>query len=415
MNSAGSAYAESPRKKASERLKTADRLLKSGQLADALNEVEQALTLDPENAYAHAFKQRIKTVMEQAAKVSSVSDVAASQQAREDKEVEAARKPQRKLAAIMFTDIVAYSVITHKDESLALQILEEHNQLLRPIFQKHDGKEIKTIGDSFLVEFTSVLNAVRCAIEIQDSMVGHNAAVNQEHRLQLRIGIHLGDVVYQDNDLLGDGVNIASRLQTRADPGGICVSQDVYNQIRNREEFLVEYVGESELKNILTPISLYKVCTNEEIQRRANDSAVLAARKEGISDAKGRKTQEYLSQFDLLVANGSFDRAIVEVMKLQALDYPVQEVKKLEERVRQERRQSWEQEITDVKNCSRQSVVGMYASVLKRAKESDERIEGEQSIMKELRDSLQITEEEHQLAEKSDLQSSDADGTLLAK
>ena len=138
------------------------------------------------------------------------------------------RTEQRKLAAIMLTDIVGYSALAQKNEGLALKLLEEHRQLLRNLFRKHEGTEIKTIGDAFLVEFTSTLEAIRCAAEIQEVLKDHYApASGQSVKIQIRIGLHMGDVVYRENDVFGDGVNIASRIEPLAKPGGICLSQQV--------------------------------------------------------------------------------------------------------------------------------------------------------------------------------------------
>ncbi len=170
-----------------------------------------------------------------------------------------AETAQRRLAAIMFTDMVGYSALTQKNEALALELLEEHHKLLRPIFPAYGGKEIKTIGDAFLVEFGSALEATRCAIEVQKTLVQHNAVAPPKKRIQIRIGIHIGDVVHEGNDVLGDGVNIASRIEPLAHPGGICVSEDVVRQIRNKVEEPMVRIGTSELKNIELPVEIYRI------------------------------------------------------------------------------------------------------------------------------------------------------------
>src|SRR5436305_10366093 len=118
----------------------------------------------------------------------------------------------RKLAAIMFTDMVGYSALSQRDEKLAQQLLEEHRTLLREIFPRFHGTEIKTIGDAFLVEFNSALEAAQCAIEIQRALAKRNTDVSAERRIEVKIGIHIGDVVHRDGDVYGDGVNIASRI-----------------------------------------------------------------------------------------------------------------------------------------------------------------------------------------------------------
>ena len=169
------------------------------------------------------------------------------------------KTPQRRLAAIMFTDIVDYSALTQRSEDLALALLEEHQRLIRSVCLRHRGQEIKTTGDGFLIEFGSALEAARCAIEMQRMLAERNRQVPAESRIQIRIGLHLGDVIHQDNDIFGDGVNIASRLEALADPAGICISQDLAHQIQNKIEELIVKLGPSTLKNIHMPIDIYKI------------------------------------------------------------------------------------------------------------------------------------------------------------
>jgi len=167
--------------------------------------------------------------------------------------------PRRKLAAIMFTDIVGYSALTQRSEDLALKLLEEHRKLLRSIFSKHRGKEIKTMGDAFLIVFGSALEAVRCAIEIQMLLAQRNSTVPAEKRIQIRIGVHLGDVVYQDDDIYGNGVNIASGIEPLAEPAGICISEDLAHQIHNKIQEPIVRLGKSYLKNLQMPVDVYKI------------------------------------------------------------------------------------------------------------------------------------------------------------
>src|SRR6476620_8873236 len=135
---------------------------------------------------------------------------------------------QRKLAAIMFTDMVGYSALSQRDEKLAQALLEEHRRLLREIFPRFNGTEIKTIGDAFLVEFGSALEAAQCAIESQRTLAHRDADATADRQIQVRIGVHIGDVVHRGGDVYGDGVNIASRIEPVAGPGGICVSMDLF-------------------------------------------------------------------------------------------------------------------------------------------------------------------------------------------
>src|SRR5690349_24064620 len=176
---------------------------------------------------------------------------------------------QRKLAAIMFTDMVGYSALTQHDEKLAQELLEEHRQLLREMFPRFNGIEIKTIGDAFLVEFNSALEAAQCAIEIQRTLAKHNADASAERQIQVRIGIHIGDVVHRGGDVYGDGVNIASRIEPLAGPGGICVSMDVERQIHNALEARLEKLKPTELKNISVPMDLFRIVLPWEQRQEA--------------------------------------------------------------------------------------------------------------------------------------------------
>jgi adenylate cyclase len=165
----------------------------------------------------------------------------------------------RKLVAIMFTDIVGYSALSQKNEKLALELLDDHFCLLRPLFRQFNGQEIKTIGDAFLVEFLSAVEALRCAVEIQKKIEKKNALLPPEKRIQIRIGIHVGDVIHRDQDIFGDGVNIASRIQPLAEPGGVYVTDQVYVQARNKVKETMISLGKKNLKNIETPVEVYKV------------------------------------------------------------------------------------------------------------------------------------------------------------
>ncbi|MDQ7858314.1 MAG: adenylate/guanylate cyclase domain-containing protein [Armatimonadota bacterium] len=166
---------------------------------------------------------------------------------------------ERRLAAIMFTDMVGYSALTQRDEELALELLDEHRRLLRPVFAAHGGRVIDMAGDGFLLEFASALAAVRGAIDAQRALEDRNAAAPPEHQILIRIGIHLGDVVFTEGDAYGDGVNIAARLEPVAEPGGICVSQQVYDQVAGKIDLPLESMGKPALKNIRTPVEVYRV------------------------------------------------------------------------------------------------------------------------------------------------------------
>ncbi len=166
---------------------------------------------------------------------------------------------ERRLAAIMFTDVVGFTSLSQRNEALALELLEEHRRLLRPIIAGHHGAEVKTMGDAFLVEFASALEAVRCAFEIQQSMHEMNSSRTPEKRVVLRIGVHVGDVVRSRGDVYGDAVNVASRIEPLAEPGGICISQQVYDQVQNKFEFPFVALGSKQLKNVDVPVEAFRV------------------------------------------------------------------------------------------------------------------------------------------------------------
>src|SRR5690349_11239840 len=157
----------------------------------------------------------------------------------------------------MFTDMVGYTALGQRNESLSLELANEQRKLIRPILTKHSGHEVKTMGDSFLVEFPSALNAVRCAYEIQRATRELNTSTSPDRKLRLRIGIHLGDVVEASGDISGDAVNIASRIQSLAEEGGVCVSRQVYDQVQNKFELELSSLGARPLKNVTKPVELY--------------------------------------------------------------------------------------------------------------------------------------------------------------
>src|ERR687889_2586090 len=167
----------------------------------------------------------------------------------------------RKIAAILVADVVGYSRLAGADEVRTLSRLRGlRSDLIDPAIAANQGRVVKRTGDGALVEFRSVVDAVRCAIEVQDGMVERNAGVPQDRRIEFRIGIHLGDVVEEsDGDLMGDGVNIASRLEGVASPGAICLSEDAYRQVKARLDLSVSDLGQTKLKNIADPMRGYSL------------------------------------------------------------------------------------------------------------------------------------------------------------
>ncbi len=165
---------------------------------------------------------------------------------------------RRRLAAIMFTDMVGYSALAQRDETRAVRLVNTQRELLRPIFRAHEGREVKTIGDGFLVEFPSALHAVECAVATQQRLLEHGGGAESD-RIELRIGVHLGDVIDQGGDLLGDAVNIASRIEPLAESTGVCISGPVFDQVRNKISYGCTQLDHVILKNIDSPISVYSV------------------------------------------------------------------------------------------------------------------------------------------------------------
>ena len=165
----------------------------------------------------------------------------------------------RRLAAIMFTDMVGYTALGQKNESLSLTLAEEQRTLLRPIFKRHAGREVKSMGDAFLVEFPSALEAVRCAYDIQRATREFNITLPEEQRVHLRVGVHLGDVVESQGDISGDAVNVASRIENLADDGGVCLTRQVYDHVENKFELPLISLGPKSLKNVNSSMEVYKM------------------------------------------------------------------------------------------------------------------------------------------------------------
>ncbi len=166
---------------------------------------------------------------------------------------------RRRLAAIMFTDMVGYSALAQRNEAAALKLLDRHNRLLRPVFARFAGREVKTVGDAFLVEFESALDAVRAAIEVQRELDKYDRSAAEGLEIRVRIGVHVGDVVQQGDDVLGDAVNIASRIQPLASPGGICLTQQVVDQVQTKIAERLERLPPTPLKNLRGPVAVYRV------------------------------------------------------------------------------------------------------------------------------------------------------------
>lgn len=231
----------------------------------------------------------------------------------------------RKLAAILVADIVGFSRLTGADEDGMLARLRSlRSDVIDPTIAVHKGRVVKRTGDGALVEFRSVVHAVRCAIEIQDIMAERNAGVPSEHRIEFRIGIHLGDVVEEDDgDLMGDGVNIAARLEGIAEAGTICISEDAYRQVRSRLDLSVKDMGEQALKNIAEPMKVYALqvgSANRPLSRQPEASAKAKLRDKPsiavlpFANMSGDADQEYFVDGmaeDIITALAKFEQLFV--------------------------------------------------------------------------------------------------------
>jgi adenylate cyclase len=167
---------------------------------------------------------------------------------------------QRRLAAVLAADVAGYSRLMGRDEERTLAQLKTFRKtLIDPGITAHRGRIVKTTGDGMLVEYASAVDAARCALEIQREIAKQNADVPLDLRIEFRIGIHVGDIIIDDNDIFGDGVNIAARLEGVAEPGGVCISDDAYRQIRGKIDIAFDDIGEQTLKNIAEPMRAWRI------------------------------------------------------------------------------------------------------------------------------------------------------------
>jgi len=172
----------------------------------------------------------------------------------------AGERLERRLAAVLAADVAGYSRLMGADEEGTLARLKAiRKSLVDPAIAAHRGRIVKTTGDGMLVEFASAVDAVRGAVEVQGRMAEQNASVPQVNRIEFRIGIHVGDIIIDDNDIFGDGVNIAARLEGIAEPGGVCMSNDAFRQVRGKVEIVCDDMGPQNLKNIVEPMQTWRV------------------------------------------------------------------------------------------------------------------------------------------------------------
>jgi adenylate cyclase len=166
---------------------------------------------------------------------------------------------ERKLAAIFSADVHGYSRLMSEDEAATIRTLTSHREVMAALIQHHHGRVVDSPGDNLLAEFASVVDAVRCAVEIQRTLSSKNAELPPDRRMEYRIGVNVGDVIVEGERLYGDGVNIAARLEGLAEPSGICISGTVYDHIKNKLALGYEYLGEQVVKNIAEPVRTHRL------------------------------------------------------------------------------------------------------------------------------------------------------------
>jgi adenylate cyclase len=181
---------------------------------------------------------------------------------------------KRKLAAILSADVKGYSRLMSEDEEATVRTLNAYKQIMTNLIQQHHGRVVDAPGDNVLAEFASVVEAVRCAVEIQKELKARNADLPGNRRMEFRIGVNLGDVVVDGEQILGDGVNIAARLESLSEAGGICISGTAFDHVENKLGLGYEYLGEQTVKNIAKPVRVYRVLMETEaVPRRGLEVA----------------------------------------------------------------------------------------------------------------------------------------------
>jgi adenylate cyclase len=242
---------------------------------------------------------------------------------------------ERRLAAILAVDVAGYSRLMGADEEGTLAALRAiRRELGDPKIKEHRGRIVKTTGDGLLVEFASVVDAVRCAVEVQREMVIRNANIPPERRIEFRMGINLGDIIVEDGDIFGDGVNIAARLEALAEPGGICVSRVVRDQVRDKLDFSFADMGEQQVKNIARPVRIHRILLQAEAVEPMGTAAAVApsarptAQKPSIAvlpfaNMSGDIEQEYFSEgiTEDIITNLSRNRAFFVISRSTSFTY----------------------------------------------------------------------------------------------
>jgi TolB-like protein/Tfp pilus assembly protein PilF len=228
----------------------------------------------------------------------------------------AEQRVERRLTAILAGDVAGYSRLMGADEEGTLRRLNAHRrELLEPTIEEYRGRIVKRTGDGVLIEFASAVDAARCAAEIQRGMSERNQGVPPDSRIELRIGIHVGDIIFEEGDIFGDGVNIAARLESIAEPGGICISDDAFRQVRDKVDIAFEDGGDQQLKNIVWPVRVYRACLGK-VATKAEPASASSIRPSiavlPFQNMSGDPEQEYF-------ADGMVDEIITGLSRIKWL------------------------------------------------------------------------------------------------
>ena len=234
----------------------------------------------------------------------------------------------RRLAAIMFTDIANYTALGQRNEALSLDVVEKQRDLIRAVLSKYGGEEVKTMGDAFLIRFPNALDAVRCAYDIQRTVREFNVSVPDGGRIHLRVGIHLGDVVVEDGgDISGDAVNVASRIEAFADDGGVCLSRQVYDQVHNKFGLPMRSIGAKTLKNVVLPVDLYRMempwMEEQAVQRSPRPDTKKRVAVLPLANFSSRKSDGYLADgmTEELISSVSSIPGLTVISRTSAMSY----------------------------------------------------------------------------------------------
>src|SRR5210317_1963712 len=210
------------------------------------------------------------------------------------------QKVSRKLRAILSADVKGYSLLMADDEIHTIQTLKVYRQIMSDIIGQHSGRVVDNPGDNLLAEFSSAMDAIEAAVQIQNRLKKENAKFVEDKRLQFRIGVNIGDVVHDGDRIYGSGVNVAARIEGIADPGGICITRNTYDHVKDKLELEFEYLGEHEVKNIKEPVRVFKVLLESDLPEPLADKLLELPDKPSIAvlpfdNMSGDPSQEYFS------------------------------------------------------------------------------------------------------------------------